>query len=200
MIVDEPYANDSVQSAFRRSLLREPHMLQLTEYVEHLRHIYPEDDVPDFDPAGGGTDARVLVLLEKPSFVAGAGSRLISPHNRDPTAKHLWEHMNNNGLARNLFVHWNIVPTWNGTMKITAAEERRGAAHLNELLKLLPNVRAAVLCGAKAQRAGQKWADHGISIFKTAHPGMQARNGPHSRENWKQIGAVLSQAVLSVNG
>ena len=48
----------------RRALLALPHMAPLAAYVAGLRR--PGIEVPDFDPLDGGTEARVLFLLEKP--------------------------------------------------------------------------------------------------------------------------------------
>jgi hypothetical protein len=52
--------------AVRRRMLREPHIVPLTAYVESLRAKHPDWEFQDFDPMDGGVDADMLFLLEKP--------------------------------------------------------------------------------------------------------------------------------------
>ncbi|WP_212036396.1 hypothetical protein [Bradyrhizobium sp. JYMT SZCCT0428] len=45
-------------------------MIELASYAERLRR--PGVEVPDFDPADGGIEARVLFLFEKPGPMTAA--------------------------------------------------------------------------------------------------------------------------------
>jgi hypothetical protein len=77
----------------RLERLRDPHILPLTEYVDRLRATLPDPQgVPYFDPADGGVNARVMLLLEAPGRMAAANSRrrgsgLVSCNNDDESAR-----------------------------------------------------------------------------------------------------------------
>ena len=49
-----------------RSLLGLPHMAPLTKHAAELRIKLGRDDVPDFDPLGGGVSSTALILMEAP--------------------------------------------------------------------------------------------------------------------------------------
>lgn len=55
--------------AARRAMLDRPHIVVLRDYAAALR---PDGrgTVPEFDPLDGGTNARLLFLMEKPGQVA----------------------------------------------------------------------------------------------------------------------------------
>src|ERR1039457_843421 len=58
---------DTRARELRLSLIREPHIAPLTEFVEALRaEAGPEFQIPYFDPWDGGIEAKVLLLLEAP--------------------------------------------------------------------------------------------------------------------------------------
>src|SRR5665213_1938786 len=87
----------------RRALLdsRPPNMADLIDHVANLNRQRPQWNVPDFDPACGGIEARALFLLEKPGPMT-AVSGFISVHNDDPTAAAVHGFL----LARNLTLRW----------------------------------------------------------------------------------------------
>ena len=173
----------------RRALLatRPPHMAALIDYNDALRRQQPDWKVPDLDPASGGSEARALFLLEKPGPKAdqGTGSGFISVHNNDPTAEATYRF----ALVRNrLPLHWclfaNVIPWWDGFIKIGPGQRRLAAEAITHLLTLLPELRAIVLVGATAQRA---WArsklatPEGVRLWRSDHPSPQVRAGYRSR-------------------
>jgi uracil-DNA glycosylase len=159
--------------ALRRLMLNEPHIAPLADYVQRLRDIHPAWEFPNFDPLDGGTNAEILFLLEKPgpmTSAASAGSGFISRNNDDPTAQATFDFMKKADISRERAVIWNVVPGWNGTRKVTAAELKAGVVALRGLLPLLPKLHSIVLVGKKAQRALALVEPLGLRIFKSAHP------------------------------
>jgi uracil-DNA glycosylase len=159
--------------ALRRLMLNKPHIAPLANYVQRLRDIHPAWEFPNFDPLDGGTNAEILFLLEKPgpmTSAASAGSGFISRNNDDPTAQATFDFMKKADISRERAVIWNVVPGWNGTRKVTAAELKAGVVALRGLLPLLPKLRSIVLVGKKAQRALALVEPLGLRIFKSAHP------------------------------
>jgi hypothetical protein len=65
--------------------------------------------VPGFDPADGGADARLLLLLETPG-PGGDGPRLVSRDNPTGTARNLTRFLADAGIARVDTLLWNAVP------------------------------------------------------------------------------------------
>ncbi len=71
------------------ALARRPaQMAPLLDYTAQLRAQRPRWYVPDFDPASGGIESRVLFLFEKPGPMTddSKGSGLLCVCNDDPTA------------------------------------------------------------------------------------------------------------------
>lgn len=141
----------------RLGMLGLPHMKPLTDYLASLRAALGEQyHVPDFDPCDGGTQARVLFLLEAPGPKAVC-SGFVSSNNPDPTAKNLWNLIHNAGIARKDTLIWNIVPWYVGTgthiLPVNSKDIRQAMPYLKELLDLLPRLEMIVLVGRKAQSA-----------------------------------------------
>jgi len=63
----------------KRTLLEEPHVAPLTQFVRRLRQQRGGDSVPWFDPTEAGVNARILLLFENPGRRddAGLGSGFI---------------------------------------------------------------------------------------------------------------------------
>jgi hypothetical protein len=63
----------------KRTLLEEPHVAPLTQFVRRLRQPRGGDSVPWFDPTEAGVNARILLLFENPGRRddAGLGSGFI---------------------------------------------------------------------------------------------------------------------------
>jgi hypothetical protein len=181
---------------FRREMRREAHMVPLAEFVAKLRRTHPEWEFPDFDPLDGGTYADILFLFEKPgpmTSARGKGSGFISRDNDDRTAEHTFDFMKKAKLPRNRTIIWNVIPGWNGTRRITAAEHRAGVNSLvDDLIPLLPKLRTIVLVGRKAERARQYLNETRIQIFTSAHPSSIVRAS--QPDIWRKIPSIWAQA------
>jgi len=134
-------------------------------------------EVPNFDPIDGGDRARALFLFEKPGPMTSVdrsgervGSGFVSRDNDDPTAEATFRFMQAAGIERSITTVWNLVPWWNGTRVITAAELKAGMSALDDLLKLLSALRVVVLVGRKAARARSHLEGRGLPVLESAHP------------------------------
>lgn len=166
------------ERAYRRTLLNEPHMAPLKEFVEQLRR---EDRgfVPNFDPLDGGTGARLLFLMEKPGpktdeYVAG-GSGFISRDNDDQSAAATFTFMRQARIPREDVAIWNSIPWWNGIVKTSPEERSEGLLRLEPLLELLPRLQGVVLVGQKASRAANILALRNLKVWHSAHPSPRVR-------------------------
>ncbi len=170
-------------------------MAPLAAYAARLRR--PGIEVPDFDPMDGGTQARVLFLLEKPGPQAAPArtarddAGFISRDNGSATAGALRRFMHEAGLPRRGTVIWNVIPWWNGSIAVTAAERAAGLQELPHVLALLPRLHTAVLVGRTAARARPFL--HGLRVLESAHPSPQVRAG--NRALWDAIPGIWRQAA-----
>jgi hypothetical protein len=183
--------------ASRRDMLRNPHIVQFTDFVETLRKRHPNWEFPNFDPLDGGVNADILFLFEKPgrmTSVGGGGSGFISRDNDDSTAEATFRFMNDASLPRKRTVIWNVIPGWNGTRRITASERHEGLCDLKNLLKLLPRLRTVVLVGRQAQRARLilECEYPKIEIICSAHPSPLVRAS--RLDEWKKIPLKWAEA------
>ena len=152
-------------------------MAPLAAYVARLRR-------------PGVTEARVLFLMEKPGPQAapsGAGedAGFISRDNNGETTKALRRFLLEAGLPRRDTAIWNVIPWWNGSIAVTAAERAAGLRELPHALALLPRLHTAVLVGRTAARA--RPVLQGLRILESAHPSPQVRAG--NRALWDAIPA-----------
>ena len=187
---------DPAEVARRTASLDLPHMRKLAAYVRGLR-AQDRGAVPDFDPEDGGTDARLLLLLEKPGprLVGSQHAGFVSRDNDTGTARAIAAFMREAEVPRRLTVIWNIVPWWNGTMAVRAAEAEAGAAELTALLPLLPRLRCAVLAGRTARdHAETPLARHGLHLATCVHPSPQCRAGPATSAAWARLPVVWREA------
>jgi uracil-DNA glycosylase len=175
----------------RKAMLHHPHIERLTSYAAKLRERGP-GEVPEFDPLDGGVDARVLFLFEKPGPMTAyggkrPGSGFISRNNDDPTAEATFDFMERAGIPRKLTVTWNLIPRWNGTRKITGQELCEGMKCLQELIGLLPRLRAVVMVGKSAAKARPYLAEKhpGLHLSCSAHPSPLVR--AKFPDRWKGI-------------
>lgn len=178
-------------------MLSLPHMRPLAAYCVDLRNRWPE--VPDFDPADGGVGAKLLFLAEKPgpkTSLAGGGSGFISRNNDDPTAEATWRFMNEALIPRGATVRWNVIPGWNGTIKVTSEELRAGVVELSRLVVLLPVLKGVVLVGRKAQRADPLLAALGLPTFHSPHP--SPKNRALNPVAWASIPGIWAAAARAV--
>ncbi len=189
---------DEQVRARRKAMLSLPHIAPLTAFAEKLR-LRGSVEVPNFDPLDGGTKSRVLFLFEKPGPMAaeGKGSGFISRNNDDPTAEAIFEFMHKAAIPRELTVIWNLIPWWNGTVKVTATEQKQGAACLADLLRLLPKLRAVVMVGRKAGTARPYLETTGMKLFESDHPSRRVKARWADRWNaipreWAKAGAYVA--------
>lgn len=180
----------------RRRLLDARHMRALNEYVAGLRK-RPGVEVPDFDPLDGGVDAIILFLFEKPGPMTSTtgtrtGSGFISRDNDDSTAENTFTFMREAGIPRKQTVTWNVVPWWNGTTTVKAAELREGVEETRRLMGLLPKLCVVVFVGKKALRARPHLEDTGLAFCSSYHPSPKVRATRPDR--WREIPSVWAEA------
>jgi len=173
----------------RKAMLGLPHVAKLSTFAAKLRE-RGSVEVPEFDPLDGGIDARVLFLFEKPGPMTSTGGKrpgsgFISRNNDDPTAKAIFHFMEEAAIPRKSTVTWNVIPWWNGTVKVTGAELSEGVDHVVDLIGLLPNLRAVVMVGLKAAAAKPYLETTGLALFTSDHPSPLVRARWPSR--WKAI-------------
>ena len=191
---------DPAVRARRVAMLDRPQARGLADHVRRMR-AEGRGLVPDFDPLDGGATAKLLFLLEKPGprVVSADGVGFVSRNNPDPTARNCRAFMLEAGIDHRQVAIWNIVPWWNGTMAITAAECRAGASALRATLELFPGLRGVVLVGNRAGEHGAPVLEgRGLELFASVHPGLQARAGPHSRDRWLAIPRLWREAWQAV--
>lgn len=192
-ITDQPKLfKDEMAAKARHQRLREPHIKELTEFVDKLKSEYGQSyKIPYFDPSDGGVNAECLFLLEAPGRNA-VKSDFISRDNNDETAKNFFLINKEAGLPREQTVSWNIVPWYignNDNKKISAAkaeEVRTGTLNLLDLLKLLPKLRAVVFVGRKALKAKAAVKCSGLDkleLFESPHPSPLFVNHDKNHDN-----------------
>lgn len=182
----------------RRALMNEPHARPLVDLVSKLRE-EGRGYVPDFDPLDGGVDARILFLMEKPgpkTDPRNGGSGFISRDNDDPTAAAVFTFMWNARVDRKDVVIWNVVPWWDETITIRAAEWTHGLRHLEMLMEALPRLQAVVLVGKKAGRAAPLFQSRGLPVWHSAHPSARVRAAYPAQHD--AIQGIWAEAARSV--
>ena len=148
----------------------------LERLVAALRAEHGGRDVPGFDPLDGGTEARLLLLLETPGPRIGRTGGIVSRDNPTGTGRNLRRFLEGAGLARADTVIWNAVP-WvihapgARNRAPRAAEVEAGLRALPRLLDLLPHLEVAVLAGRIAKRAR--------GVLEAARPGLRVLAMPH---------------------
>ena len=139
----------------RAALLDEPHVRPIEAW--RAAHHGPDRPLPHVDPADGGVEARVLLLLETPGPGA-APLRFVSRDNPTGTGANLRRFLGEAEIARRDLVIWNAVP-WivhapgARNRAVRVGEVRDGLAMLPGFLRLLPDLRVVVLSGRVAGMA-----------------------------------------------
>ncbi len=185
----------------RRQSLADAHVAQLECWREGV--LADGRPVPHFDPADGGVDARLLLLLETP----GPGperTRFVSRDNPSGTARNLRRYLDEAGIDRSDFVLWNTVP-WimhppgarNRTLR--KAEIDAGLATLPGLLALLPKLKVCLLAGRVATKAGQLVSAHDASIKVMPMPHPSPANVCTSPQVGDRLRAAFSEAAALLN-
>ena len=149
-------------------------MTALNRYVDRLRATF--GPIPHFDPFDGGTNARILVLLETPG-PSNASVRFTSRDNPTGTAKTLRALSSLARINRNDTVIWNAVP-WvldrrGKRLRVPSPSDLKTAATLlPELLALLPNLGSVILAGKTAGRLETEIARiaGSLKILRMPHP------------------------------
>lgn len=191
---------DPVVRAARVKMLNDKCVLPLTRFVDTIRKERGlTNEVPYFDPLDGGINARCLFIHEAPGPKAIRISGFISRNNPDQTANNFFLLNEEVSLPRIETVSWNIVPWYIGdSKKIRAAtpkDIKAGLPYLDKLIELLPEIKAVVLIGKKAQHVEtylrKRWPD--LKFFLSPHPSQKSLNcNKGSRE---QILDVLGEVV-----
>lgn len=181
--------------AERQAALRRGHAAPLAAFAEKLRARRPGTLVPDADPFDGGTGARILFLLEKPSRLA-AETGFVGRDNPARGAHTLGRFLAEARVPRGESLIWNAVPWWNGTAKVTAEERRAGAEALRDLLALLPKLRTAVLVGRVAQTVWTASGGAAVPTYETAHFSANVRAAFPDR--WAAIPEIWAEAYSSM--
>lgn len=139
--------------------------------------------VPGFDPSNGNESSKFLLLLEAPGPQAASDKGIVSFDNNDPTARNLRDQLAEAGIQRSEVVIWNVVPWYIGEedqSKIRAARSsdiKSALQHLDELIKLLPNLECIVLVGAAARKAHVHLSiTTNVRILSCHHPSGRVRN------------------------
>jgi uracil-DNA glycosylase len=156
-------------------MLREPHILPLTTFVNEIRATENlQNEIPYFDPLDGGIEAKFLFVLEAPGPQA-VKSGFVSRNNPDESARNLFLLLNEAGFVRRETLLWNIVPWYIGDgAKIRGANRSdvtRGLVYLQKLLALLEKLQCLILVGQKAASARVEIAKiWNRPIYETPHP------------------------------
>jgi uracil-DNA glycosylase len=203
---DGSYALASTEErAIRRTALNRPHISPLIAFVDRIRSVRAlGDKIPYFDPCDGGVHADVLFLLEAPGARA-VSSGFISRDNPDPSARNFRKLLAEAAIPRERSILWNIVPWYIGTdtriRPATRLDIQAGAAYLPTLLGLLPELRAVVLVGRKAQRArGLVARLTKARIFELLHPSNQVVTCWPERRKEIECGLSEVAAFLKLEG
>lgn len=150
---------DPVVLEQRRKMLGLPRIAPLREWAAGISAATGRR-LPEFDPADGGVDSRVLIVHDSLPFrtsAVGEAPRLISVDNDSDVAEMLWRTRRDAGLQQGSALHWTVVPWFlEDPQEASRADVRDGSAYLLELLYLLPRLETVILCGDIPQQA---WAE-----------------------------------------
>ncbi len=191
MFLDAPRGlRDPSAFELRRRMLalaRVRDLVTWTEMIAETRGVR----MPYPDPADGGVDAKVLILLETPTQhmpESGEAEGFISVDNDTAAAEEMWRARELVGLQQGMAMHWNIVPWYPAAEGAgpKRAETRDGTALLLELLVLLPRLETVINCGLETQKAwhefvGPKVTD--LEVIDTWHPATVAMAQEGKRED-----------------
>ena len=158
--------------AARLALLAAQSFAPLEDYRRMIAARY--GNTPHVDPLDGGTEARVLLLLETPG-PRGPMPRFVSCDNPTGTARNLTRFLAQAGIERRRIVRWTAVP-WiihpEGARNRApcSAEITEGLALLPGLLDRLPHLRGVILAGRVAQRAEPYLAQARSTLARVCMP------------------------------
>ena len=201
--MDQPKSLSSESALNERlALINEPHVKPLSRFVERLRNRMGSDaNIPYIDPMDGGIHSEVLFLLEAPGPKA-RNSGFVSRNNPDETAKNFFQICQEAQIDRRRTVIWNVVPWYIGSdVKIRPAKSSdiaQGKTSLAELAALLPELKAIVLLGRKAQKVNADIKLHlpHCTLFECPHPSPMYVN--RSVENRNNILGVFQEVYAFI--
>lgn len=163
-----PFAlENGLEIQHRINLLQEPHMRDLTVFVNMVKN-KTQKEIPYFDPCDGGVNSKALFLLEAPGKKA-LRSGFISRNNHDQTARNMLNLLNRAGLNRQDTLLWNVIPWYSNP--VTNQDLELAKPYLKNLLEIIRRPKAIVLVGRKAQKYHEylnRVTD--LIIFETFHP------------------------------
>lgn len=167
--------------------------------------------VPNFDPEAAGTQARILVLMERPapSTVNQGAAAVCGEGNGSPAVQAFVAARRDARLSRATYLRWNIIPwvspttpapkgaTGPGRAAATELDAARPALH--ELLLSLPSLRAVVTLGAPALTGVMRYftlhpAPLLYPVLAAPHP--SPANGVHRHEQHTRMVNALRRAAL----
>jgi len=192
--------------ARKLTLLDEPHIRPVSELVREIRRVVGRD-VPYVDPTLGGTEARILFLLEAPAAAAAHGSGMLSPDNDDGTAANVFRLYESSRLTRRWCLHWNVVPWYIGSgtriRAASGADVLEGQQWLARLIQQLPDLRLVVAMGRPAGNGFARYLLHEdariLPWLAVPHPSQRVLNAsPDARPQleWAfRIAARIQQAT-----
>ena len=121
------------------------------------------------------------------------GSGKISQHNPDLTAAATKEFLNRAGINPKNVILWNVVSSWNGTIRVNPEEIHRAIDDVNSLLKILKNLKTVILVGLRAQKLSKYLNLEGYNVGASLHP--SPRNRARFPDRWRQIPMVWREIV-----
>jgi len=172
--------------------IRDAHVAPLNNYVDRLT-AERRGFVPYFDPDDGGTDAEILLVLQRPGSKA---TEFISTDNPDQTARNLREVERAAGIDHKKVCHWNMVPWYApAKAKMPDAERAIGRKRLAELLQTeLSGITTLVAIGKVAQE-GLAMMRLPVRLLTGPHPSpLNFNTRPDERE---RLIRVLPKAAAS---
>jgi uracil-DNA glycosylase len=178
-------------------------MRPLVAFVEQVRAERGVGaEVPHFDPWDGGIDAQLLFVLEAPGPKTIA-SGFVSRNNPDESASNFFRANADARIPRQLTASWNVVPWALRDARGRAFAPREadlalGISYLEQLIALLPQLRAVVLVGKKAERAIPRLAitRPDLRCFTSPHPSPQFVN--RLPENRTRLTDALQHAAKAI--
>lgn len=130
--------------------LYSPHIAPLTRLVQnyHKKGV----DMPWMDPADGGVQARMLILLQSPAR-SELTPRFVSLDNPCPSQQNLHRFLKQTGIKRKDIILWNTIPwltPFGKKISPTRDNIRKGVGIIKSLMPLLKNLTVVVLAGSTA--------------------------------------------------
>ena len=176
----------------RLALLGDPDFAPLEAYRREIAARF--GPTPHVDPLDGGTEARILLLLETPG-PRGTDPRFVSRDNATGTAHNLRRFLTEACIARRETVLWNAVPWIIHTKGARNRPPRRdeiaaGLSILPGFLGRLPRLRTVVLAGRVATLAEP--------ILREARPELAILAMPHPSPTFVNTSPSVALRIATV--